>query len=85
MNIEDVETKEDFIKFLKFLEKDFQKDYEANKNKPYGGSGEWQNWFVGNYLESIAAWLEDSGKYNNQKSIDWKDLAKIIESGKYYE
>lgn len=85
MNSDSVKTREDFIKFLKYLEKDFQKDYDANKDKPFGGNGSWQNWTIGHYVESISAWMNDKGEFKSKKNLDWKDLAKIFEAGKYYE
>jgi len=85
MNSEDVKNREDFIKFLKELDKDFQKDYNSNKDKPFGGNGNWANWSAGDFLEGISAWLNDLKEFSNAKKLEWKDLAKIIESGKYYE
>ncbi len=84
MNFEDVKNRDDFIKFLIFLEKDFQADYAA-KNKSDGGAGHWESHTVGDYLESVAAWLEDNKEFKSKKQLDWKDLAKIIEAGKHYE
>jgi len=85
MKSEDVKNREDFIKFLRELDKDFQKDYQKNKDKPYGGDSKWENWFAGNYLEAISGWLDDTKAFSDVKTLQWKDLAKIIESGKYYE
>lgn len=84
MKSENVKNREDFILFLKDFDKEFQENIKQNKNKFLGGTSKWDNWSAGNFLESIAAWLEDSGKYK-KKSLNWRDLANILESGKIYE
>ena len=84
MESENVKNREDFILFLHYLSEDFKKDFKQNKNKTMGGNSEWAHWYVGDFLEAIAAWLEDSEKYKKD-SLNWKDLANIFESGKFYE
>ena len=63
---------------------DFKEDLKKNKNKIDGGDSEWAHWYVGDFLEAMAAWLKDSEEFKNS-SLSWKDLADIIESGKFYE
>ncbi|MCX6750381.1 MAG: hypothetical protein NTZ83_02905 [Candidatus Pacearchaeota archaeon] len=85
MKSEDVKTREDFIQFLKELDKDFENFMKENEGKSeYKMGSEWQNLYVGHFLEAISAWLEDSGKHK-QKTLTWNDFADIIISGKYYE
>ncbi len=70
--LENIKTQDDFTTFLIELQKDFKK----NKD-------DWQNWTIDNYIESIAACLNDSNL--KSENIDWKFLANIFLSGKYYE
>lgn len=85
MKSKDVKTREDFIKFLKELDKDFENFMKENEGKSeYEMGSEWQNIYVGHFLEAIAVWLESLGKYK-KKTLTWNDFADIIESGKFYE
>lgn len=80
-----VKTREDFIQFLKDMDKNFDEDQKKYENQPYGGNSEWEHWYAGDYLEAISGCLEDTGKYSKSKQLTWKDLAEIIMMGKYYE
>mgnify|MGYP001592546492 CR=1 FL=1 len=85
MNNKNIRTREDFILFLRELDKDFKKFIKKNDgNNKYKMEGTWENIYIGDFLESIASWMEDSKKYKKQ-NLSWKDLADIIESGKFYE
>ena len=84
MESENVKNRDDFILFLQGLSENFKEDFKQNKNKITGGNSEWAHWYVGDFLEAIAAWLEDSKKYK-KKSLSWKDFANIVESGRFYE
>lgn len=80
-----VKTKDDFIQFLKDLDENFEKDQKKYKGEPYGGNSEWEHWYAGDYLEAIAACLENKEEQYKTKTLSWKDLANIILMGKYYE
>lgn len=76
--IESISCKEDFIEFIRSL----VSDYTDNNS-------EWENKTVPEYLEQIAAWLED---YANSPAndaawdtIDFRPLAKMMYMGKIYE
>lgn len=80
MNIREINTREDFIKFLEFLSSNA-------RNNP----NEWENKDLSSYLESMVSWIEDmDGYYLNQKSsvpenINWAFVADIFMAARVYE
>ncbi len=74
MRYKDVKTREDLIKYLKYLEKDFIE----NSDK------EWQNVTIDTYIECIAAWLKNNDKIKGDK-LSWEDVAGLFFTGKVYE
>ncbi|MBR6255976.1 MAG: hypothetical protein IKR23_01245 [Lachnospiraceae bacterium] len=75
--IECVTDLDSFAKFLNAL----ARDYEDNPD-------EWENLSIGDYLESIAAWIKDwTDLHGNDEfeQLDLKELAKIFYAGKIYE
>lgn len=78
--IEQVETREDFVRFMHKLKEDSHINVD-----------EWENKEISSYLESVAAWVEDmDGYYNNMnicppKDVDWRFLATLFYVGKIYE
>jgi hypothetical protein len=73
-------TKEDFIIFLKLLVQNL-------RNNP----DEWENKSLESYLEAAVSWTEDmEGYYQNNnlpipKNVDWKVFANILIAAKMYE
>jgi len=67
-----VKTKEDFIGFIKVLRKNFQFNQR-----------EWETIILGDYLESIVAWLNDNNTLPNK--TNWEVFATIFLLGKDYE
>lgn len=71
-NSEKIRTKEELIKFLYSLSEDCALD-RAN----------WQNKCVSQYLESIAAWLEDIGDFTGDRikieAVDGELLSYKVE------
>lgn len=78
--INNLHTREDFIKFLLLLVKDF-------KNNP----DEWENNNLESFLEAAASWTEDMDGYyiNNNlplpENVNWKVFANILMAAKMYE
>lgn len=78
--INDVNSKEDFMKFLTQL----QFDKEQN-------SEEWENDEIISYLRGICAWVDDmEGYFHNMHiemptEIDWRFIATLFYVGKIYE
>jgi hypothetical protein len=73
-----IKTKEDFLSFLKTLERDCLE-----------GEGSWVNGSIGGYLESIRAWATDR-KFGGNDGLDWDSpnwplIALLFYSGKIYE
>ncbi len=75
-----IKNRDDFVRFLKCLKKDYLENMEN-----------WENKDVGAFLEAMASWVEDmDGFYINQglpvpKSPDWQVFADILMGGKLYE
>ena len=78
--VDNIRTKEDFVKFLTELR------YDKEQN-----SEEWENGEITSYLEGISSWVEDmEGYFTNMnidmpKDIDWKFIAILFYAGKIYE
>lgn len=78
--VKTIQTKKDFINFLR----DLKNDYVENLSS-------WENKDVKTFLEAMAAWVEDmDGFYINQglpvpEKPDWKVFADILMGGKLYE
>ncbi len=78
--IDNIKTKEDFIKFLHYL----KEDYKNNRN-------EWENPDLSRYLDAITAFteaIEQSYKNNDIKMEElskWRIFADILYAGKIYE
>ncbi len=76
----EVQTKEDFVSFLKNLRKDYLENLSS-----------WENRDIETFLEAMASWVEDmDGFYINQglpvpKNLNWKVFADIFMGGKIYE
>ncbi len=79
-NINEISSKEDFIRFVELL--------VSNLNS---NPSEWTNKTLSEYLEGIASWTEDmEGYYQNNnipipENINWKVFANILIAAKMYE
>lgn len=80
LQVQKIQTKKDFINFLRDLKKDYLKN-----------SSSWENKDIETFLEAMASWVEDmDGFYINQglpvpEKPDWKVFADILMGGKIYE
>ena len=78
--VEKVQTREDFVRFVLVLMKDLANNHE-----------EWENKDLLDYLTAIASWTEDMDGYfhNRGEPIpevpDWKLFAKILLAASIYE
>lgn len=78
--IDKIQTREDFIKFVTLLRKDFSQNQE-----------EWENPTLERYLEGLEQSAEDiDGKYLNRNENfpvqpSWKLLAELLLMAAYYE
>lgn len=78
--IDQIRTREDFVRFIYTLKED-----------THINTDEWENKDIPSYLESIASWVEDmDGYYKNMnmkppRDVDWKFLATLFYVGKIYE
>lgn len=78
--ISKINNKEDFIKFVELLEKDYEDNYDT-----------WENETIGKYLEGMSIWVDSmDGYYGNMglevpKNIPWKIFADILIASKMQE
>jgi hypothetical protein len=78
--VKNIQTREDFIYFLRSLKKDYLKNLKS-----------WENRDISAFLEAMASWAEDmDGFYINQglpipEKPDWKVFADMLMGGKLYE
>lgn len=82
--VNNIKTREDFLKFINALQK-------QNVEKS------WENSTLPTYLEGIESWVEDmDGYFNNigdqetlnkiqSNNLDWKLLAQILSAATMYE
>lgn len=79
-NVDQIKSKEDFVKFIFYLISDYKKN-----------PTDWGNIDLGSYLESIAAWTDDiEGFYQNwnlkmPENITWSVFAHVLIAAKMYE
>jgi len=75
-----INTREDFIVFLKNLRKDYTENLPS-----------WENRDIGSFLEAMTSWVEDmDGFYINHdlpipENLNWKVFADILMGAKVYE
>lgn len=78
--IQNIRSKEDFIKFIG----DLIVDLKTNPNN-------WENKTLGDYLEALQSWTEDMEGYyiNNNlpvpENVSWKIFADILMAATMYE
>lgn len=78
--INNIRSKEDFVKFLNELK--YDKEHKSE---------DWTNQEISSYLDGIASWVEDmEGYFNNMSidmptNIDWKFISTLFYVGKIYE
>jgi hypothetical protein len=81
-----VTTLPEFIDYLGELSRHFQRE---------GNSDDWQHWLIGDYLESMAAWLratpqlpdavEERAREIEQERPTWRGVAILFDAGRVYE
>ncbi|MFW9928718.1 MAG: hypothetical protein ACFFD1_04955 [Candidatus Thorarchaeota archaeon] len=78
--VEKIQTRQDFIYFLRDLKKDYSENFPS-----------WENRDIEAFLEAMASWVEDMDGFYVNKGLpvpekpDWKVLADILMGGKLYE
>ncbi|KGP91049.1 hypothetical protein N780_17465 [Pontibacillus chungwhensis BH030062] len=72
MEIESIKSKEELISFIDNL----MDDLVTNQT-------EWENLTLGDYLEAIKGWVEDTNSLPSNPN--WTTIAKILMAGKFYE
>lgn len=78
--IEKVNTKEDFLRFLELLIEDYRLEKDS-----------WENKDLGNYLEAMYSWIEDMEGYFEYikmpapQKVDWKFFANVLIAATIYE
>ncbi|MGF1514926.1 MAG: hypothetical protein ACFB5Z_14695 [Elainellaceae cyanobacterium] len=78
--IENIDSPESFLQFVKSLEKDARMD--KAKTYPSGTHG-WENGTIVDFLEAIHAWGTDADAL--PQSPSWRDVARLLLAGKSYQ
>lgn len=77
-HINGISNKEDLVRFLHLLSKDYKNNQE-----------QWENGTIDEFLEGIAGWIEDFSECEQNdihwESIDYSILARLFYMGKIYE
>ena len=79
-NINALQTKDDFVSFVRALKADLIEDKES-----------WTNRDLEHFLEGMASWVEDmDGYYQNRnqpisQQLEWKTFALVLMGAKIYE
>jgi hypothetical protein len=79
-DLEKIQTRQDFISFLRSLKKNYLENLAS-----------WENRDIGAFLEAMASWVEDMEGFYITNGLpvpekpDWKVLADILMGGKLYE
>lgn len=80
-----IASREDFIAFVNALSRHFELHHEGD---------DWQHWYIGDYLEALAAWLENGPPHLMQDEwrdeIDrdrptWRGVAIMLDAARVYE
>ncbi len=82
----------DEVSFLRFVQA-LPADFAADGTKPHekavspcgAGPRGWENGSVDSFLESAAAWAEDSRGRLPAAPNPWRRCAEILHAGKFYE
>lgn len=84
-----VRDEESLIHFVQVLASDFAADREeAARSPPHfaaPGPRGWENGTVDAFLESAAAWVEESRGRQPAEPNPWRRFADILYAGKLYE
>jgi hypothetical protein len=89
--VNEVESRETFIRFLEALAEDWEDEKRIEKVRPSppysSGALGWENGTIGAFLEAAAACgaaTSDMGGIQPNANA-WREAAEIILAGKYYE
>ncbi|WP_374088038.1 hypothetical protein [Methylomicrobium lacus] len=90
--LEQVTDQASFLAFVRALAKDRASAVQAEMKRPgssYGpDAGGWENTSIESFLESAAAWAEDSN-FGSQQGLasanPWRKFAAFLYCGKVYE
>ena len=78
--VESLESKEDFVEFIRFLVLDYQRD-----------NSKWENKDIDSYLSALADWTEEMDGYFAYRKIQlpdpitWKVFAHCLVGASMYE
>ena len=85
--LEEVNSKESFIRFVNALKKDKideQEKEKINPSSPYDpGVNGWENTTIDLFLDTMESYAEDSPLIEENPS--WKNFALLLYAGKFYE
>ena len=90
---EKVDSKESFLLFLQALAEDAiiakeESDHTDDRKLNLSPNG-WENGSIAGYLDAMSAWASSNSGITGQPMVAeqaaWRDFARILHSGKFYE
>ncbi len=91
--LEQVNSKETFLRFLNVLAADFQDSQEQeaqSPSSPYGpAANNWENPSLGSFLDAMHSWAmtrsAETGELSVPEEPSWNTFAQMLDAAKVYE
>lgn len=81
---ERVESRESFVTLLEALRADLLRELARPAETAFG-AGDWSHPDLAGFLETLGAWLTDSGRFDDLDSTAWKAFAEMLLAARVYE
>ena len=80
-----VDDKQAFIRFLEAFRADLVRELARPDEEVRWGAGDWSHPDLDGFLETLAAWVADSGRFDDLDSASWKAFAEMLMAARIYE
>jgi DNA-binding response OmpR family regulator len=78
-------SRPDFVKFLDALRADLNVELARPEGEVAWGAGEWSHADLDGFLETLGAWLRDSGPFDALDGKAWQAFAEMMLAARVYE
>jgi hypothetical protein len=82
---EQADSREAFVRFLDALRADLRRELARPEEELAYGGGDWSHPQLEPFLETLGAWLTDSGRYDDLDAASWRAFAGILLAARVYE
>ncbi|HXH88773.1 MAG TPA: hypothetical protein VNI55_09230 [Gaiellaceae bacterium] len=82
---ERVHSRPSFIALLDALRADLRRELARPDEETASGGGDWSRPDLEGFLETLGAWLTDSGRFDDLDPLAWKALAEMLLAARVYE